>query len=328
MWGIILKILAIIGIVLLCLLGLFLLLIILILFAPVHYNGKFSKNDKDIKGSVTVWWLLGIIHGQFKYPDPGQPVLRIFGIKIGLSDKSEMGVAKENTNKDTNEHTEDTNETDTPENSSSDQLACDDTASDGLTSDDSASDDIPSGEDNENNDGENSDSNTNEEADSISASDKKSSSIGDKLKNLFGKIKYTIVSVYDKIKKAFQNVAFYINLLNEDSTKEVWYELKSRIYKILKSIRPRKIKGNLTIGTGSPDTTGYLYAFYSVLSSLWRMNISYIPDFENTVFDGNIEIKGSIFAYVLIYHGLRIFFNRKLRKLLKTFKSGGNKNGR
>ena len=100
-----------------------------------------------------------------------------------------------------------------------------------------------------------------------------------------------------------------------------------RIIKIGKGIFPKAGKGSLTFGTGQPDTTGYLMGIYGMLSPVAGKLLTVEPDFENRILQAQLWIKGRIFPFAVLHHGLRILLDPDLLKLLKGRKTGGRKNG-
>ena len=136
----------------------------------------------------------------------------------------------------------------------------------------------------------------------------------------FHKIKYTIYKIYDKIKKIWKNISYYIELLKEEETKQLFKYALFRIGNILKHIRPRHIKAYILFGTGAPDTTGYLYGAYCMVSSVMGMNIGVTPDFERAVFQGEVDVSGHITIWVLAWNGCKLFLDKKFRRLLKKLK--------
>lgn len=137
---------------------------------------------------------------------------------------------------------------------------------------------------------------------------------------LWEKIIYTIRKICDKIKDIYETVTYYIGILKEEDTKELLAHILYRMFRILKSIRPLKIAGTLQIGTGSPDTTGYIMALYGMLSPHLGKNLSVTPNFEDKILEGNLYIKGHITLGVLVYHMIRVVLDRRLRVFIKKIK--------
>lgn len=136
-------------------------------------------------------------------------------------------------------------------------------------------------------------------------------------------IRYTIRQLYDKIRKTWENINDYAELLREDETKQLFSHIVFRFSKLLRHIRPRRLKAELLYGTGSPDTTGYLFGLYGVLSPSLGKRVSVTPDFERTVFEGTVDAAGHITAAVLLVNACSVLLDKKLRKFIKKAKRTG-----
>ena len=118
-------------------------------------------------------------------------------------------------------------------------------------------------------------------------------------------------------------IQYYINVLTEQDTKDLLAHCKMRIIKILKSIRPRNIAFRGTVGFATPDTTGYLYGGYCMISSFLGKNVILVPDFEREIIDVSGSLKGHITIFVLAWNALRIYLDKRLMRLIAKLKRGG-----
>ena len=139
------------------------------------------------------------------------------------------------------------------------------------------------------------------------------------------KIKYTIRSIYDKIKNIWENISCYIELLQEEETKQLFSHVIFRLGKILKNIRPRHIRGQILFGTGSPDTTGYAYGVYGMLSPFLGNKVLVTPDFSRAVLEGDIYVSGHITVFTILWNILRVLADKKLRRFINKMKAGRKK---
>ena len=137
------------------------------------------------------------------------------------------------------------------------------------------------------------------------------------LKAKFQKIKYTFQAIYDKIKKIWKNISHYVNWMQEEETKQLLSESLEALGKMLKSVRPRRIRADIRFGTGAPDTTGYVYGLYCMLSAAWAPGLLLSPDFERRVLEGEFDISGRITVWVLLVNGLKMY------KLIRRLKAVG-----
>ena len=129
--------------------------------------------------------------------------------------------------------------------------------------------------------------------------------------------------IFDKWIGIKEKIQYYIGIFNEQDTKELLAHCRVRIIKILKSIRPRKITFRGTVGFALPDTTGYLYGGYCMISSYLGKHVILTPDFEKEIMDVTGSLKGHITVFVLAWNALQVYFDKRLMRLIAKLKKGG-----
>ena len=77
MLTILFKILGILGILLLVLLGIALTVILLVLFFPLCYKASGQKSADEMRFSVKVRWLFGLVRIFYDYPQPGKLLAKV-----------------------------------------------------------------------------------------------------------------------------------------------------------------------------------------------------------------------------------------------------------
>ena len=138
----------------------------------------------------------------------------------------------------------------------------------------------------------------------------------DRLYGFFTRIRYTVRKICDKIKNILENIAFYKNLWNDPDTQGLLKHAGKRFGHIWKRLRPRKLTVNATVGTGSPDTTGYLYGIYGMVLPKLGKGICITPDFEQAILEGDFKASGHFTAACVLFHSVRLLLDRRLRELL------------
>lgn len=331
MMSIAIKILSILDILFLCLLGLVLLVLLLVLFFPIQYRVTGRKNEKNINLSVRVSWLFCLLRILFDFPDPGNILVKVLPITVFDSGKLFGEGTKED---DENDKKESKNRADKRERFENQPKK--ETSGEGFEKGESSGNADKIGETSTDQTGqetgfqqEKNDQSGQSNTPSQEQNDQDSQ--GDVLKKKegffkkFEKIKYTIRNIYDKIKNVWENISYYIELLREEETKQLFHHAMFRIGKILKSIRPRKIRGNILFGTGAPDTTGYAYGVYGMLSPFIGNKLIVTPDFTQTILGGDIYVAGHITIFTILLNGLKLLLDRKLRRFIKKMKAGRKK---
>lgn len=136
------------------------------------------------------------------------------------------------------------------------------------------------------------------------------------------KIKFTICNTYDKIKKIWENITYYVLLLQEEETHLFLSPVMRRVRSILRNIRPRKLKVNILFGTGAPDTTGYAFGIYGMLSPALGPGVIVTPDFERSVLEGYFDAAGTVTSIVFVWHFLKVIMDKKFWIFIDKLKAG------
>ena len=147
-------------------------------------------------------------------------------------------------------------------------------------------------------------------------------------RGFFDKIRYTVGKICDKIKHILNNLTFYKDLWNDPETRGLLRHAENRIGHILKSLRPRKLDLTARVGTGSPDTTGYLYGIYGMILPKLEKGICITPDFEQAILEGSFKASGHFTLGCVLFHAIRLLLDKRLRQLqhkIRQFQKNENK---
>ena len=341
MLAVILGILSVLGIMLLTLLGVVIAVLLLVLFFPVFYDMAGSKDTDGIMARVRVNWLFGLLRGGYAYPEPGRLVVKLLFFTIfdsgagepGDSEAEKQKKPKKNKRqkkrkrrakernisagsdyalKESEEETE--HKKANAEGSNSGETVYQENKSDSgvMGRADAETDSQTDSRMEENPDYEGTGQPEETKAEK--------GSVRERLFAKFEKIKYTIRKIYDKIKDILENIFFYRGLLEEEDTKELFRHGCLRLGKMWKNVRPRKIKADILFGAASPDTTGYAYGIYSMISPGLGKHICVTPDFNRAVLEGRAEISGYITVFSILWNGMRLVLDKRLRLLIRKVK--------
>ena len=275
---------AVIGWIFLGLILFLLIMLLLLLFYPFTYYGKGRFQEKTVEGSVKVSWLFGLVQARYQYPDPGQTVICVFGIRLGRR----KGKSSRSSSKSQGEACQE------PSSSHAQEKHPDSETTESKEPVEPVSEHAEGGEKKQS---------LEREDDAPSKSTEKRN-VREKLSGLAREMKY------------------YQELLTREETKSLITELFSRVGKLLVHLCPRRIEGHIVWGASSPDVTGYVFAGYSMLRIHFprRVIIELLPDFEREILEGNVRLKGRVSVFTILYHILKIILDRRTRKLLKEIK--------
>ena len=292
MLHVILQILSVIGIVFLILLAILILIVLTVLFVPIRYQLYGEKETKDFEGTAKVTFLFPILYFKLHMKNLKREwQVRILGIKIAGYPKTKR--------KCKNKSVTNNRETEDLKTEVKTQQADAKTEEPGVTA-----------------------KQTGEETKEpeVTVQQTEAETKKKEVKEQQTKQKYTFSSVYDKIKEVWNNISYYKERITAEENKLFFGRVKDRLFKILKSIKPRVLKADLLIGTGSPDTTGYVCALYGMLSPILGRDFILTPDFEEKVLKGSFYAKGKMRIFTILRHGIMVLLDKQLKAFMKEMK--------
>lgn len=141
-----------------------------------------------------------------------------------------------------------------------------------------------------------------------------------RIKAFFIRIAQTIRGIFDKsvlLKETVQEkTTHFSEMLQDEENRELVHFLWEQLKRLLQKIRPKKYRLRVRYGFEDSETTGWLAVRLAVLYGLLGLDIELIPDFEESVFEGEGMIKGKIrLAGILMIAG-KVYFNRLVQKKL------------
>lgn len=283
---IILTILSVLGICLLSILCILVLVIILVLFVPIRYEITFTGEKKQIELFIRLHWLLHFIRAVLKYKNILTCKIHLLFFKIYDSEAVKKPDSSKNIKRKDNSET-------TDHSSYSDDLSDETDTDSKIDSSKQQAFDKPEDEIKES-------SNQQKHVECKDINEQSSS--------------------LNHFKKIIDTLKYYYSLLKDENNIKLLNECKLRIWKVLKSILPKKCDVRLVFGTGSPDTTGQLLGIWAMMYPFIGNKSSVEADFEHKRFEGTGYLKGKIFIYTVLYQFIRLYFNDALRQFIRKIK--------
>lgn len=341
--GVVLSILKIIGIVLLSVIGLALLLSLLMVLWPFSYRIKAYKEEDEFDVAVRILWLLGLVTATVNYNREAWIKIRVFGIPVykfriwpteeKTAETPELS-SEENDNMPAGSEVHSNDETDVQSNKTD---LTDDYVSESEFFDDSFEEsEMISDEDLEReieeiiNDGS-------DEAFEKLPFLKKVKAFIEKIKEFILKcrqkcynIKDSIQQFVEKAKRIYKDIRFYVKVIQHPSVKPAWNKIWKNIKRMLKHIRPRRIKANIEYGSGDPASTMKVYGYYCMIYPYYGKKIKFTPDMENKVLNLDAKISGHFQMLQMMLVGWSIFTDKHIRRIYRLIrrKQEGKKRGR
>ncbi len=296
---IVLLILKIIGIVLLAVLGLLLLLILIVVFFPVSYRINASYQE-TLTAKVKVSWLFHFVSVTLDYGEKGKRcILRLLGIpltdflnpkpkkeKKKGKKKKRRAAKKRNTRKKQDAQRQDA------------QRKPDTQPDPGMKKEPPPKEAPPQQKN---------------IADWFAKLIRFPARLLEVLKGILQKCR----DLWNKGVHIREKLAKWLEVLQRERTKIAVGKAKRQIVRLLKQILPRKWNAYVEFGFDDPAVTGQILGYYWMLIGVWGGHFICVPDFEHKVFSGNIEAKGRIQVFQLIYAAYQFMFDKDLVYLRK-----------
>ncbi len=309
MLAVILSILKIVGLALLWILGIILALVLILLLCPITYRVEGEGSEGKLSGRAKGTYLLGLVRFGFCYPEPGKPYLKILWMDL-LNRKGKKGKKKDKGQENTGTKQAESETADFAASGSSEaaedvpRLDTDDDVSPASTA---ASEEL-----------------SREDAGRENFVDDHAETSEKESEESFGKasrfLKEKVLRLQGKLKRLLQEYHFYQNLLEDEQTQGLLAKGKKRLFRILKSIFPRKIHVEGRFGSGSPDITGYVFGLYTLFAGRFDRDSRLEPDFEDRIMEGLVRAKGAFNLWGIVWNGLCVLLDRRLRLTRKRLK--------
>lgn len=318
MISVLLTILKIIAIIIFAVFGFLLFLLLIVLFVPVRYRAKGSYQYNEAMVEACAAWLLHIVSLKAAYSKEQAFHLRLklFGILVydnlkrnnrkiknkktkatKTNSDEHMSEIQAASMKDVSEKQEEKN----LENTTQKQADC--TIEQKILTDNEMTNDFIKGETTQKN------------------------NFFQKIKhfvvifvNFFKNIKFTFRKICDTIMKIKDNIKYYLELLQLDSTKQAFSTCTKQLKWIKKHVLPKKYQVNLHLGFEDPAIMGEVLAVWGMLYPWHLGNIDIQPEFDDSVIEGTFLFKGYVSVYVFVWTACVLFFDKDIKLLIKHLK--------
>ena len=342
--AVLLTILKIIGIVLLCIIGFILLILLALLIIPFRYrvNARKIETESDkiidaIKAEIHVTWLLHFVHVGVIFDKVLDLWIKVLGIKFvkrRLWDGPKPKDHKKEYDDDyywPDDFDEDFGEevpavskkdidTDTLVESISEESSLK-KPSDVLKSDERITvNEVSSEKKKDEEDASDKETSKNDEKDIFDKIGEGIERLEEKVVNGLDKLSELAEKPEEFIDKAVDTYDYYTHLLGTKGAEKSIDFLKEEVLKILKSLRPRKGKVYIDFASTDPEKTAKIYELYGCLLGILPKKSKVYIDFDDDRLYFDITIKGNIYLGYVVIHGLKILFNKRLKKFIKLLK--------
>ena len=110
-----------------------------------------------------------------------------------------------------------------------------------------------------------------------------------------------------------------IKFLNAEGTLSGAGYLLTQGKRLLRMIFPKKIKGWLRFGTGDVYTEGQYLSYLCLLYPLYGRKFGIEPEWEEEVFETDVDFSGRITMFIVLLVTLIVLFNKKVKLLRNNY---------
>lgn len=143
----------------------------------------------------------------------------------------------------------------------------------------------------------------------------------EKLSSFWKMLSNQTEEMIEKLNDSSNKLEKALDFIQSEETIAAFLIAKKTLLKLLKSIRPRKGKMNLHVGTGDPGSTGQICAIYGFLYPFVQNCVMIEPDFEQSIIEGDFELKGYITGFMLVRVAWIALFHRDLKCIRKMIRN-------
>ena len=137
----------------------------------------------------------------------------------------------------------------------------------------------------------------------------------EKLRNIWQSIKETAIAMKAAFDKRSTQARKLQALWEDKRFAKGKALLIDRIKKLSSELKPRAGSGRVRIGRDDPFETGQMMQLAAFLYPLYGDRVEVVPDFDETILEGEIDLRGRLKLIVAAEAAFRLFFNRELRAM-------------
>lgn len=144
-----------------------------------------------------------------------------------------------------------------------------------------------------------------------------------RIEKFFRKIRYTFQKICDRIKSIGEKKDKIRAFLEHETHQNAFKKLKVELLRLLRFLKPKKIRGRIHFGYEDPCNTGTTLAWLSICYPFYGEHLTLEPDFHEKVLEGELHMKGKIrglHAMIVCFNLLRSREIRTTYKHIRAFK--------
>ena len=93
--------------------------------------------------------------------------------------------------------------------------------------------------------------------------------------------------------------------------------VRGNVLKLIRKIKPRKLKSDIIFGMGDPCLTGQMLGGIAVFMAVTGIMVNVVPDFDRQILEGKLEAAGKIRIFTLVRIALSIIMSKEWKSFYK-----------
>ncbi len=134
------------------------------------------------------------------------------------------------------------------------------------------------------------------------------------------------VSAIERIRNKVQEIKEkkdeIMEILHNEEYRKTFRLVKRQLFSIIRHILPQKLQGRIRFGFDDPFKTGQILTYVSPFYGLYAKHLELIPVFEESVMEGELNMKGRIRIGTIAVKAVRLVFDKNIRKLIRKVRKG------
>lgn len=140
-------------------------------------------------------------------------------------------------------------------------------------------------------------------------------------KRIAKKIKCTFQRFCDKITLLREKKDKAADFLTDDTHVRAFRKGKTELMRLLKRLRPRRLQAEMHFGFSDPGLTGRALAALAILYPFTGDHMQITPDFEQSVLEGSIRVRGRIFLLFPAITAGKLLLSRAVRQTFRDIRN-------
>lgn len=132
-------------------------------------------------------------------------------------------------------------------------------------------------------------------------------------RKLIKKIKYTFRKIYDKVKILIRKKERLQAFLTYEIHKSAFAKAVKELKRLLRFLKPKKLKAEIEFGFSDPAWTGYMLAVLGIAYPFLGEYTEFRPDFEKKILKGRACAEGKIRSIYFLIPALHLLLDKNVR---------------